>query len=202
MKELKFIHITKTGGTSIEDIGNAHGKKWGRFHSEYKAKDRRNCRWNDRWHDKFILLPDNLKLKYDWFVIIRNPYERIISEYYCRWGGWGIKNKLKSSKEKFNDNIKKKILKNHKKMSSHWVPQHFYIDLNVKIHIIKYENLTEEFNELMKKYNYDITLNKHSNKGKKKFTLNDLSDEVISLINNIYDKDFEMFGYKKINTKN
>ena len=52
----------------------------------------------------------------------------------------------------------------------------------------------------MKKYNYNIILNRHDNKGVKKFTVDDLSSEVISLINNLYHKDFEMFGYKKLNT--
>ena len=32
-KPLKFMHITKTAGTAIEDYGHAHGLSWGRFHS-------------------------------------------------------------------------------------------------------------------------------------------------------------------------
>lgn len=197
MKELKFIHITKTGGTTIEDVGKKNGKKWGRFHKEYNIGLRRG----DYWHTKFTLLSNEVKLKYDWFIVVRNPYKRLISEFYCKWGGCGISNKFTCSKEDFNKILKKKILNNHNKLFGHYIPQHFYIDPNIKIHIIKFENLTKEFNELMKKYNYNFVLNKHSNKGKKIYTVNDLSNEVISLINNIYHKDFEMFGYKKI-TKN
>ena len=35
MKPLKFIHITKTAGTTIENLGLKKNIKWGRFHKEY-----------------------------------------------------------------------------------------------------------------------------------------------------------------------
>jgi len=194
MKELKFIHITKTGGTSIEDIGIKNGKKWGRFDKEYNI----GFRGSDIWHTKFTLLSNHVKLKYDWFTVVRNPYERLISEFYCPWGGGGIPNKFTCSKDEFNKILKEKILYHHSQVWGHWVPQHFYIDPNINIHIIRFENLVKEFNELMKKYNYNIDIDMHSNMGKKIFTVDDLSNEVISLINNIYHKDFEMFGYEKI----
>ena len=34
-KELKFIHITKTAGTSIEEVGYENKIKWGKYHEEY-----------------------------------------------------------------------------------------------------------------------------------------------------------------------
>lgn len=34
-KELKFIHITKCAGTSIEDLAKEKGIFWGRHHEEY-----------------------------------------------------------------------------------------------------------------------------------------------------------------------
>ena len=70
MKPLKFIHITKCAGTSIEDIGKKNDICWGRYHKEYN--------W---WHEPFINLKKSLKKKYDWFVVVRNPYTRILSEF-------------------------------------------------------------------------------------------------------------------------
>ena len=78
IKQLKFIHITKCAGTTIENVGKKNNVLWGRFHKEYG--------W---WHEIFPNKSQELKLKYDWFVIIRNPYERLISEFYCKWGEIG-----------------------------------------------------------------------------------------------------------------
>ena len=89
-KILKFIHITKCAGSFIEDIGKEHNIEWGRFHKEYGF-----------WHNNFIDVPNAIKQKYDWFVIVRNPYDRILSEYYCEWGGIGNKN-ITHNKEEFN----------------------------------------------------------------------------------------------------
>ena len=90
MKQLKFIHITKYAGTTIENIGKKNNILWGKFHTEYG--------W---YHENFSNKNEKLKLKYDWFMVIRNPYERLISEFYCRWGGVGKLNNI--------DHIDKKI---------------------------------------------------------------------------------------------
>ena len=50
--------------------------------------------------------------------------------------------------------------------------------------------------------NINIKLDKHDNKNNKIYTINSLSPEVIKIINSVYDKDFKMFGYKKLMTNN
>ncbi|CAL1164223.1 unnamed protein product [Cladocopium goreaui] len=82
-KELKFIHITKTGGTAIEDWAKGRGLRWGRFHSEYGARGLPGS----PWHHPFPKLPSSLRHRYDWFLVVRDPVERIVSEYYCPFTG-------------------------------------------------------------------------------------------------------------------
>ncbi len=186
MKELKFIHITKCAGTTIEDLGYENKVYWGRFNKEYG--------W---WHGNFLDKSKDIKNKYDWFMVVRNPYDRILSEYYCKWGGIGKYN-CNNSKEEFNKFLINKI-KFRSKTGDHYTEQYKYLDKNYNINILRFENLEYEFNKLMKKYNLKIRFNKHINKGEnKKFKVNDFSEELIKLINEVYKDDFIIFGYNML----
>jgi hypothetical protein len=200
MKELKFIHITKCAGSSIEACGKEQGILWGIYHTEYYTNYKSN------WHTIFSSINKNIKDKYDWFMVVRNPYSRILSEYYCKWGGIGNYNcncnsncKYKNVRE-FNNYLINKI--NNRLSASngnHYMEQYKYLDPTVNIHIIKFENLNEEFTNLMNLYNIkNITLKKENSGENKQFTISDFSDELINLINTVYDKDFEIFQYTKI----
>lgn len=187
MKELKFIHITKTAGTSIEEIAKEQGLNYGRYHTDYGG-----------WHIFFRFKPKEFKQQYDWFLVVRNPYDRIISEFHCKWGGVGNMAK-KYNKEGFNIYIRQKIMK-RLPMGGHYSEQNKYLDNDpdITIHILKFENLEEEFNSLMEKYKMNLRLTKDLNKNPKEFDVNDISDDNIKLINYIYKKDFEKFGYSML----
>lgn len=194
MKELKFIHITKTAGTSIEDSAKKAGINWGRFDKSYNEYD--------HWHTFFPNKPLSLRLKYDWFMVVRNPYTRIISEYHCKAGGIG-KTWKKHTIQEFNQYLKDKITRFTQKYTegNHYSEQYKYLDStnDVKIHILRYENLKKEFEKLMSYYNLNIKLNSKSNTPTRKlFTIQDLSDDLIQYINKVYKKDFEIFNYNMI----
>jgi hypothetical protein len=187
MKELKFIHITKTAGTSIEEVGRAKGFLWGRDHKEYGF-----------WHVPFSTLPAALKTKYDWFLVVRNPYERILSEYYCKWGGIGSSRSRAHTKEEFNAYLLQKIGA-RQPSSGHYIEQYKYLDASTTQHILKFEDLPHAFNELMKTYGIDATLNVHTNaRTPGVFTTADFSEELLKLINAVYARDFESFGYRVV----
>lgn len=189
-KPLKFIHITKTAGTTIEKIGEEAGIQWGKNHGEY-----------GQWHRFFDRVPQEVKRKYDWFMVVRNPYDRIISEFYCHHGGHGFSLcEYNHTPEIFNKFCKKKI-KYRSSTGDHWSEQHKYLDFT-PCHILKFENLKEEFEELMRDYNLYLKLDKKENSNKypfsKRFGVDDMDDELIEYINGIYDKDFKEFNYEKI----
>jgi hypothetical protein len=187
-KELKFIHITKNAGTYIEDTVKKSNILFGRHHKEYGF-----------WHRIFPNINKNVKDKYDWFMVVRNPYTRLLSEYYCEWGGIGKKN-IKHTKKEMNNYLISKI-KNRSKVGDHYTEQYKYLDPNYNIHIIKYENMIPELKQLYKKYGLNIELidkkiNSSNEKTKiRKFTTKDFNNELITLINSVYRKDFELFGY-------
>ena len=185
MKELKFIHITKCAGTTIEEIGRDNKVWWGKYNKEYG--------W---WHGMFSKKNKELKDKYDWFMVVRNPYDRIISEYYCKWGSKGKKDN--NTVEYFNKFLINKI-KNRPKRGGHYTEQYKYLDKDYNINILKFENLEDEFNNLMNKYNLKFKLDKHKNKStNKKFKVSDFSNELLKLINRVYEKDFIEFGYSML----
>jgi hypothetical protein len=66
--------------------------------------------------------------------------------------------------------------------------------------ILKFENLDNDFDDLMKKYNYsNITIkNFKINNSNKTFTIDNLYKETIENINSYYHVDFIMFDYNKI----
>lgn len=219
MKPLKFIHITKCAGTTMENITlkhNFHGNyvKWGKNDSselcgsfgksirqQYKA-------W---WHIPLRYSKpkrlDYLLEHYRFFTIVRNPYDRVISEYYCPWGGPEEKSQ---DIEEFNQYIIDRLINIHKyikynmPLCGHWAPQYYYFFDNhgqvVISHALKMENLSTEFNSLMKKYHYPFRLNSDShkyNESKKYFSKKDLFPRTRQLIQQIYGKDFELLGYSK-----
>ena len=203
MKELKFIHITKTGGTSIENLGRKFNINWGRFDLDV-TENYATLKNIPFWHKPLYLFSKYPYLNNDVFLIVRNPYERIISEFHCNYFGYnGCKcRKVKiNNKDEFNNFIREKILTESliKTSNGHWLPQHIYLrNLKNKVNILKYENLKEDFENLMLKYKLDLVLNLHDNKSKKNFNINDLDIITISMINKIYHKDFVVFNYPKI----
>jgi len=191
MKELKFIHITKNAGSSIEEIGLKYKLLWGMYHHEYGS-----------WHEYFSNKPIELKTKYDWFMIVRNPYDRILSEFYCNHKGFRVNNMgYAESKQGFNDYLLFRI-RTRELRGDHYAEQYKYLynHTDTIIHVLKYENIRNEFDNLMIQYNLPCRLNMKTNSAPNKhiFTISDFSDELIELINTVYDKDFELFGYTKM----
>ena len=193
MKKLGFIHISKCAGTSIEDMGKQDKQKWGRFDKQYGFH-----------HRLFNKVPKSVRQSKDWFAVVRNPYDRIISEYYCKYGGINnptLKNPPKHNKQGFNEYIRSKINR-RSKVGNHYTEQYKYFEgvPETKVQVIKMENLNNGLNKLFKKYNLDIKIpEKKSNVGKRgRFSVKDFDNETLKLINEVYGKDFKTLKYPKI----
>jgi hypothetical protein len=200
-KSLKFIHITKTGGTSIEDCAISKQIQFGRFHHEYASSKMKT--FSGKYHMYFPMVSTNVKNKYDWFMVVRDPYDRIISECHCKWGGGNWKQIKHDSKRCSADQMNKYIqmrIRTRTPHGYHYSEQYKYLDdsLDIQIHVLKFENLKEEFDALMEKYNIDVQLDVHHNQNNKRFSVKDFSKETIDLINVVYEPDFRLFGYKMI----
>ena len=188
--QLHFIHIPKTGGTSIENAGKKHNINWGRF---YDYNDRKyNC---SIWHQ-----PTQPEYKSNnTFCVVRNPYTRMISEYHYSQGTFNnckqnTPNRLTHFKKwlkKYANNYKN----NKSALDCHLIPQTEYTQHCD--HILRFENLEKEVNQLFKQYDLDyITLSKDNQTKKKCLKLSDLDKECKDIIYTLYKSDFDNFGYK------
>ena len=202
---LQFIHIPKNAGTSIENLGNKFGIKWGRFiEREKNPLSEKPCDYY-HWHSPYFIHKKNTK----YFAIVRNPYDKIISEFYYVGGQKDEKyvsdSHLKSFYLWLDD--KYKIIKSNKHWNNcHILPQHEYIfDSSGKKrvdHIIYMDkDFKENLDKLFKKYNLGIDINelKKDNRKDKTFSKNDINQNALNKINEMYSKDFEKLGFTKLN---
>jgi hypothetical protein len=108
---LEFVHFKKTAGSSIEKAAAEHGILWGACHFlkipelgcldpdiPYVAPNYPSYASVNRWHTPWHTPPKILRrtverdfypyLDADLFTVVRNPYDRFVSEYYCPWAGY------------------------------------------------------------------------------------------------------------------
>lgn len=211
---LKFIHIPKNAGTSIENIAKKKNIEWGFLewikkgyktgsnifkiqtpwiykpnNKEYDIQS--NC---FPWHQ----IPDELGREFidkddELFCVVRNPYTKIVSAYK-----YSHKNPTKKGLNEFIKDKLNNFEKNKYWNGCHILPQHLYTHGKIKCnHILKFENLKPEFDSKMKEFNLDLQIEKVDNKSNSKLSMKDLDTESKKLIYKIYKKDFKLFNYKK-----
>ena len=230
-RRLELVHATKTGGTAMELSANKTGVRWGydhyREHGPYgyqvttppsiTAKKYFGELWHTppHWIEPNIF-KDDVDHTIDTFIVVRNPYTRYISEYFCPWYPWSKKGKRvprADNPQQMNQWIQKFIHNmRHKVQHAHLLPFHYYIwdeqDHNKRKirHVLKYEDrLSERFQTLMNSYGLDnITLmaksSRSTNSNARNTTTLDLSDKTIRIINDYARKDFELLGYPMVST--
>jgi Sulfotransferase family len=186
------------------------------------------------------------------FCVVRHPYDRIISEYYFEHVTYRASRNGQNIN--FTPNARhlnmwvQKILKERRIFASaqdpwslfpkhqygarggHWIPQYDFVydpSGNKRVeHVLKFENLTFEFDELMARYNItDIHLpqvmtsvaavgsgeppkkqgavpglGKEDKMGKKKripkLTRDDLLEKTKAMVHVVFSRDFDTFGYE------
>ena len=164
-----YIHIPKTGGTSIEEtlIDNSSSRDW-------KLKDEKNWYGNiespkmcyktkycyELDHSTLRYMKNNCKYYDDLyfkFAFVRNPYMRLVSEYHhCKYGySRFIRKKEFECFTEFVHILKDRfpfILENEQKnhwLINHYLPQHKfthnYRDIPLMDFIGKLENIDDDW---------------------------------------------------------
>jgi hypothetical protein len=197
-KKILFIHIPKTGGSAIEEMFcrylNIEFFKWPDYHEKYIWGSKNNLEYQ---HLTAKQIFDDLKIldtnEIDFiFTVVRNPYDRFVSEINWKYIIPAKNNKNLAMSNFFND-------VECRPQYCHNISQVKFIDGYFdKIKIYKYEdtfdqiikdlktlcNITEEI-EIKQFY---VTVNKCISKS-------DISVEEKNKIINIYKNDFLNFNY-------
>jgi hypothetical protein len=192
-KKCIFIHIPKTGGTSIEQFIKDNNKNTLLF---IGVRNNRSMQHLTAYELK-MLVP-NIYKKYYKFSIVRNPYDKLLSEYY--WNPSAYKNG--TSKKDFLKKVTEIIkTKNYFEniYNDHFIPQYNFVFNKNKNRLLvnqlfKYEDLEWVGNYLKKKLKISRNfpyLNKNN------IEKENWNEEEKEIIYNLYKNDFLFFGYEK-----
>jgi len=195
-KPLLFIHIPKTGGTFVEDEFKKYNYNVGRYDPNKNLRTKSTCSF---WHTP---LKNNKNINFNdyiTFTVVRDPYDRIISEY--NWKGFSHNNYGLTKDSEINDFVSKLNTNDIiYKGDCHLVPQTEYLTDaygNKVQHILHQEHLNEELNEFIKTYRLGIELSTEKiQKKSRNHTKDELNDTSLKFIQKYFKKDFDYLGYK------
>jgi hypothetical protein len=190
--KFKFIHIPKTGGSSVEvvfDLQHDENLWVPRF--THKIQE---CNFAPQHFTHALInhFKPNCK-DYFSFAIVRNPYDRIISEYFYINKSFEGKPISNFNEDQFNIWLDTNLIKFD---IDHKLPQTLFLDVPVDM-ILKLENINKDWEKLNERLGVNIKLI-HDNKSSinKKDIVDSLSKKTKQKIYKIFKDDFEKLNYE------
>ena len=237
-RRLIFVHIPKAAGTTIEEIGGKSPAKlsWGSCRFNHRPKRPGNvCRyppgqfeWPMKigyWHlptQFFPLLGINPYDGADLFAVVREPHDRLLSEFYyiCRrkkskwWDAIDCNQSKVHDPHYLNEWMQDKLLhvgtnrslaKAYLDHNGHYTPQYdFVINTNGNVrmidHVLRMTDLQTEFPRLMKAYGLPVTMpvvkKNMARNDTRDLDIRHLTAETRRLIYQRYQRDFDLLDGK------
>jgi len=190
-----FVHIPKTGGTSILDALGA------------KSNERMHLNWRVYRQANRYLFENYYK-----FAVVRHPYDRILSVYKYLCNGGNGKGDLTLSVDLMEraptfDVFICEYLTHHTMFCHNmFMPQSYFIcdefnDIIVNS-VIRFENIQAEYESLALQEGWAIKKLPHKNRSQAIANDSDIATErVARKIHELYKPDFEIFGYPLFSSK-
>lgn len=190
---LRFAHISKTGGIAVANIDRT--LCWG-IHDPFFNSIADRGRFHTVPHT--VVGYKALREIAQYFTVVRHPYDRIVSEYYC--GVQGVQNG-REDVSAFNQYIQSKLRKPQRLL--HYIPQTDYThdsqDVQIIPHIVRFSHLVSDVNALLVRHKYPKHIRMSSNRVNqapcfKRFGPTDFTTETKQLIDTYYARDFRLLS--------
>jgi len=205
-KKILFIHIPKTGGTSIiKTLGlkvfhchNLNGLFYDDFHmTPHQMLEQSNftdCLTTDQFHSFFK------------FAFVRNPWDKLVSDYTRLWKNITFEMFLHYAEQAVNrhENGEQFATKDlgaplqSKVIESHFCPQYKFVTYNDEIivdFIGRFENFSHDTNKVFKIIG-EKTRVKHENSTSHSPYRECYNEKTKQKVADMYRKDIEMFNYE------
>lgn len=194
-RKIAFIHIPKTAGQSVSDLFE--------FKSDNcnYAGDHNGC---DFSHCTIKNMQSQIDIyKFFKFSFVRNPFDRLVSEFFFRPKNGIFFKRLGMKKHSFDDFVngiyeyKLSYDVNKSYDESHLYKQFDFIYIDNKIHVDflgKFENLKNDISTLKKKFNINKNII-HKNKSNHYHYSSYYSATTKFMAEKIYEKDLNTFNY-------
>ena len=194
-KEYKicFVHIPKTAGTTIEKSLNLLNAE--SLYSERKFVNKNVTAQHFNYEELKEVLGDTLD-QYQIFTVVRNPFDRIVSEYHhVIHNDWATEYKNLS----FDEFVKKSIFTDVETririFDAHIEPQTYFIKGCENIKVFKYENLEECFNWIRQIVGDNISFGHERKSERRPYNEYYKNSDTIKLVSEFYKEDLERFSY-------
>jgi len=191
-----FVHIPKTGGTSVEKL----------FDDSFYGWDEKRSLWKQHCSIYQMQSVYGIDIRsYYKFAIVRNPWDRAVSDY--KW--WTrpsspffnfLKNTtledyllIRNGYEKINH------LNDSTGRADHFYTQYSFVEIdgrNCIDRIIRFENLQQDFNLVCDEVGERRQQLPHTNKTNRKHYSEYYNQKTIDIVSQKYHKDIEYFDYQ------
>lgn len=214
-----FIHIPKCGGSSINEILNTNTyeelyspiliKETSIFveKRKFEFEEYIKCIYRTPQHLTYYqlekIIPTDYFLNFSIFSVVRNPYDRIVSEYLylMRMIDTDPTDIIipKCTFEEFLENLKMDPLKRNAKFDGHLETQTDYLSernggISKNIKIYRFENLKECFDDLKK--NIPFQTIPHLRKAADRLPYQEYyTEKTVKIVAEFYKNDFINFNY-------
>lgn len=195
-RKIAFIHIPKTAGQSIEDL------------FEFKRDKYHYAEYQHNGHEFYHSTIKNMQSKIDVsnffkFSFVRNPFDRLVSEFFFRPKNGIFFKRLGMKKHSFDDfangvyeyKLSYDVSKSHEECHLYKQFDFIYIDNKISVDFLgRFENLKNDIYTLKKKFNINKNII-HINKTNHYHYSSYYSATTKSMVEKIYEKDLNAFNY-------